>query len=132
MACEYLEDAESMLRGGDFRGCVQCSQLSTENAAKAVIATRRIPSWSHDPSGEVLQIVPEMNSTIQEKARRLGTIAASLAPEHGRTTYGDPLRMLTPRMLYDAKAAKKSLELAKEALSLMQEILRALTSKMPS
>lgn len=125
LAHEFLEDAERRLEDGDYRGCVQCSQLSAENAAKAVIATRRIPSWGHDPSSELLQIVPEMNKGLWEKARRLGAIAARLAPEHGRTTYGDPLRMMTPRMLYDSGAAQESLRLAKEGIALMREILEA-------
>lgn len=123
LAREYLEDAESRLEGGDYRGCVQYSQLSAENACKAVIATRRIPSWGHDPSEELLQIAPEVNSEHRERLKKLATIAARLAPERGRATYGEPLRMLTPRMLYDVRAAEESLKPAKEAAVLMQDIL---------
>ena len=41
LAKEFLDDAEKRLATGDFRGCVQSSQLAAENAAKAVIATKR-------------------------------------------------------------------------------------------
>jgi len=123
LALEYLEDAERSMRSGDYRGCVQYSQLSAENAAKAVIATRRVPSWGHDPSEELRQAVSDMGSDFKGRAERLAAIAALLAPEHGRVTYGDPTRMLTPRMLYDVGAAERCLSLAKEAAGIMRELL---------
>jgi HEPN domain-containing protein len=123
LAREYLEDAEARLRDGDFRGCVQYSQLAVENAAKAVVATRRVPSWTHDPSAELLQLLGEFPPERREKISRLAEISSKLAPEHGRTTYGEPEKFLTPKMLYDQNSAKEALELAREALRLMSEIL---------
>jgi HEPN domain-containing protein len=112
LAREYLEDADKRLREEDFRGCVQYSQLAVENAAKAVIATCRIPSWAHDPSEELMQIQGEFPAEDRGKITRLAEISSKLAPEHGRTTYGEPDRFLTPRMLYDQKAARQALGLA--------------------
>jgi len=123
LALEHLEDAERSVRSGDYRGCVQYSQLSAENSAKAVIATRRVPSWGHDPSEELRQAVSEMGSEFKGRAERLAIIAAQLAPERGRVTYGDPMRMLTPRMLYDVGAAERCLSLAKEAAGIMRELI---------
>ncbi|RLI39014.1 hypothetical protein DRO60_02465 [Candidatus Bathyarchaeota archaeon] len=40
----YLRDAEGALERGDFRAAVASSQLSAENAAKAVVAVFRVPS----------------------------------------------------------------------------------------
>jgi HEPN domain-containing protein len=123
LAREYFEDAEARLKGGDFRGCVQYSQLAAENAAKAVIATKRVPSWTHDPSAELLQLLGDFPPEKRERISRLAEISSKLAPEHGRTTYGEPEKFLTPKMLYDQNSAKEALELAREALRLMSEIL---------
>jgi len=123
LAREYLEDAENRLRSEDFRGCVQYSQLASENAAKAVVATRRTPSWGHDPSAELLQTASELQPEQAAKARRLAELSSQLAPEHGRTTYGEPERFLTLRMLYDRQAAEEAVALAREALQIMKEII---------
>ncbi|RLF21257.1 MAG: DNA-binding protein, partial [Thermoprotei archaeon] len=46
----FLTEAERSLSMRDWRGVVSYSQLAVENAAKAIIALFRAPSWSHDPS----------------------------------------------------------------------------------
>ncbi len=123
LAREYLQDAEDRFRSNDFKGCVQYSQLAAENAAKAVIATRRTPSWGHDPSSELLEITKELESGQGGKATRLAQISSQLAPEHGRTTYGEPERFVTPRMLYDLQAADKAIALAREAIAIMNQMI---------
>lgn len=120
---EYLEDAERCNASRDFKGCAQYSQLAVENAAKAVIATRRTPSWGHDPSTELLEVARELQSDQMAETSRLAEISSQVAPEHGRTTYGEPERFLTPHMLYDAKAAERAITLAREAIGLMNQLL---------
>lgn len=124
LAHEYLEDAENSLRANDFKGCVQYSQLAAENAAKAVIATRRIPSWGHDPSPELLEVAKELDPQQEGKAKRLAELSSRLAPEHGRVTYGEPERFMTPRMLYDSQAAEKAIAVAREAIAILDEMIR--------
>jgi len=119
LAREYLEDAENSFRANDFKNCVQNSQLATENAAKAVVATRRTPSWGHDPSPELLEVGKELDSKQEAKAKRLAELSSQLAPEHGRATYGEPERFVTPRMLYDLEAAEKAIAVAREAAAIM-------------
>jgi hypothetical protein len=46
LCLRYLERAEKFLRTGDYKESAEASQLSAENAAKAVIALKRLPSWS--------------------------------------------------------------------------------------
>jgi len=121
---EYLEDAESSLRAGNFRGCVLSSQLATENAAKAVVATERAPSWGHDPSAELLEVAEELDAQHRAKATRLAEFSSQLAPEHGRATYGEPERFVTPRMLYDLEAAEKAVALAREAVKTMNGMVK--------
>jgi len=123
LASEYLEDAEERFRSNDFKGCVQYSQLAAENAAKAVIGTRRTPSWGHDPSSELLEVAGELESEQQGNATRLAQISSQLAPEHGRTTYGEPERFVTPRMLYDLQAADRAIKFAREAVAIMNQMI---------
>lgn len=125
LAKEFLEDSEGRLQAGDFRGCVQFSQLAAENAAKAVIATKRTPSWAHDPSPELLAISSDFDTRHGQSITRLAEIATTLAPEHGRTTYGEPERFATPKSLYNFDAARRALDLAKEAFGLMETLLQA-------
>ncbi len=126
LAKKYLEEAEKSYGRSDWRATVSYSQLSAENSGKAVISFFKIPSWSHDPSIELLEITPKTSSEISDKIEKLANITRMLAPEHGRSTYGEPLRGLTPWEIYRNEDAKKSLEMAREALEYAVNILRRL------
>jgi len=126
LAVHYLKDAEDAYRRGDYRGTVASSQLSTENAAKAVIAFFRIPSWSHDPAPELRELLNEFPMHTRELVEELADIAESLAPEHGRATYGEPLRGLTPWDIYNKEDADRALNSARRAIALSRRILKEL------
>ncbi len=130
MARRYLEDAGRAYARKDYRLTVASSQLSAENSAKAIIAVFRTPSWSHDPSHELLELLPQLPEHVRDSAKELAKIARSLAPEHGRTTYGEPLRGLTPWDIYREEEASESLRRAKKAYELMNTILHELGVKM--
>ncbi|MFP3304700.1 MAG: HEPN domain-containing protein [Vulcanisaeta sp.] len=100
LAINYLRDANEAFNRGDWRGTVANAQLSAENAAKAVIAVYRVPSWSHDPSGELQELVDRMPRELADLVIELANIAKRLAPEHGRSTYGEPSMGLTPWDIY--------------------------------
>lgn len=121
MAGRYLEEAREAYRRGDYRLTVASSQLCAEYAAKAVIAVFRTPSWSHDPSSELMEVAQQL--PLRGYAEELAEIASTLAPEHGRTIYGEPLRGLTPWDLYSEEEAAESLRMADRAWKLMKEIL---------
>lgn len=99
--------------------------MAAENAAKAVVAVHQVPSWSHDPSAELLEIVDRLPEGLREAARRLARIAHELAPEHGRVTYGEPARGVTPWEVYGRGDAMGTLNAAKESVRLMERILKA-------
>jgi len=124
LAQQYLDDSVKAFKRGDYRNCVMSAQLSVENAAKAIIAVYMIPSWSHDPSLELKKILKKLPKDLRKKVNRIGEIAHELAPEHGRTTYGEPLKGLTPWEIYDEKISKRILNEAKEAIKLMKEVLK--------
>jgi len=91
----YLREAEENFKREDFRATVAASQLAAENAAKAIIAIFRIPSWSHDPSHELREVISQLPQSLRPLAEELAGTAQLLAPEHGRVTYGEPTRGLT-------------------------------------
>ena len=122
----YLRDAENAFRRGDFRATVASSQLSAENSAKAVIAFYRIPSWSHNPAPELREVADQIPEDVKELALELADIAETLAPEHGRATYGEPLRGLTPWEIYSRDDAGKALNYARKALECAIKVLSRL------
>ncbi|MEM2739513.1 MAG: HEPN domain-containing protein [Candidatus Bathyarchaeia archaeon] len=120
----YLEEAEEAYKRRDFRMTVAASQLCVENAAKTVIAIYRIPSWSHDPSLELREIARQLPEDVRDLAYMLADAAYRLASEHGRATYGEPLRGLTPWDIYSEKDALEALNTARNAYNYMDMILR--------
>jgi len=125
----YLKEAEESFLRGDHRHTVESSQLMVENAAKAVIAFYRIPSSSHDPSMELLELLEQLPRGLRVKAERLAEIVHKLAPEHGRVTYGEPTRGVTPWELYNKNDAEEALILAKECMKLLEETLKGIHVK---
>lgn len=121
---EYLKRAEKFLNSGDYKESVEASQLSVENAAKAIVAIRRIPSWSHDPSEELLEVADELGDEQGVLARELANLAHELAPEHGVATYGKPSEGLTPWDIYDKAKAVEVLKKARRANEIITLILR--------
>jgi len=121
---EYLEDAESSLRAGNFRGCVLSSQLATENAAKAVVATERAPSWGMTRQLNCWR--SPRNWTPNTERKQLDWLNSprssrrSMAGLHN----GEPERFVTPRMLYDLEAAEKAVALAREAVKTMNGMVK--------
>ena len=126
LAVNYLRDANEAFNRGDWRGTVANAQLSAENAAKAVIAVYRVPSWSHDPSGELQELVDRMPRELTDLVIELAGIARRLAPEFGRSTYGEPSMGLTPWDIYTQGDAENALGMAKRAVEIMKTILRTL------
>jgi len=124
LATRYLKEAEEAIKRKDYRNTVASSQLCAENAAKAIIALYRIPSWSHDPSHELLEITPNLKPKLRKLAEELAEIARKLAPEHGRTTYGEPAKGLTPWDIYSEEDAVEALTMARKAWKTMKTILK--------
>lgn len=81
LAKEYLREAEESFKRGDYRRTVESAQLTTENAAKAIVALHHVPSWSHDLSPELLELLEKILKEIRMKAQKLAQIAHELAPE---------------------------------------------------
>ncbi|RLE71214.1 MAG: DNA-binding protein [Thermoprotei archaeon] len=124
LAIEQLETAIKRFSIEDWAGVVQASQIVAENAVKAIIAHFHLPSWTHDSSGELRIMSSEIPDRFREDIDELIEIVSTLAPEHGRTSYGIPSERLTPRRLYDRNKAEKALNMARKAVAISQKILK--------
>jgi HEPN domain-containing protein len=129
-ATEQLEAATKRFSIEDWVGTVQASQLTAENAAKAVIAHFHLPSWTHDPSNELREILNKIPNHLKDDAGKLIDIVSTLAPEHGRTSYGIPTERITPRQLYNRENAGEALRKAYEAYEISRKILKHLGYKL--
>jgi len=115
LASEHLTRAEKLLSLGDWAGTVSAAQLSIENFAKAVIALFQVPTWSHDPSNQLRRLVNRLPDDIRDGIRELASIAHEVAPEHGRSSYGEPSAGLAPSDIYIKGHAEDALIKAKGA-----------------
>ncbi|MEM2541697.1 MAG: HEPN domain-containing protein, partial [Candidatus Methanomethylicia archaeon] len=59
----------------DYKESVEAAQLAVENAAKAIIALKRIPSWTHDPSDELIEVAQELPDEFKSLAEELAYLA---------------------------------------------------------
>ncbi|MGB9896153.1 MAG: DNA-binding protein, partial [Thermoproteota archaeon] len=84
------------------------------------------PSWSHDPSKELEEILDKIPNEVIELVHKLIEIVKTLAPEHGRTTYGITSKRITPRQLYTKDHAEKAFDMAQEAMKISEEVLKRL------
>ncbi|MGQ9513823.1 MAG: HEPN domain-containing protein [Thermoproteota archaeon] len=129
LAQHYLNDAEEAFNRSDCRMVVSSSQLCAEDAAKAVIAFFKIPSWSHDPSSELIDIRKKIPFNTERLLEELANMVRSLAPEHGRSSYGEPERGLTPWDIYSVADAERALGMARKSLENASKILKELGVK---
>lgn len=112
---------------------VLSAQLSVENSAKAIISCFKIPSWLHDPSTEMRELIEEQRGNIKDRLGedainplgRVADAARELAPEHGRATYGVVERRLAPAEIYDEAKARRALSLAEEAYKTAEKFIKS-------
>ncbi|HDH06938.1 MAG TPA: HEPN domain-containing protein [Thermoproteales archaeon] len=130
LAEEHLETAFKRFTIEDWAGVVEASQLAAENAAKSIIAHFHIPSWTHDSSEELREVINQLPPNSREPVLKLVKIVKELAPEHGRTSHGLPTQRITPAQLYDKNSAEKVLQKAHEAVNISKKILKQLGYKL--
>ena len=126
LASENLERAERLFNLGDWVGVVSSSQIAIGNFAKAVIAVFEVPTWSHDPSDQLKSLMERLPSNLTGIVEELTTIARDTAPEHGRSTYGEPNMGLTPSDIYGEEHASSMLEKARRSKEIAENVLRQL------
>jgi len=77
LALQNFSRAESLLNLRDWAGSVHFSQLAVENFAKALVAVFEVPSWGHDPSGQLLEL---RDNFPKEYIDEIGELASMRGP----------------------------------------------------
>lgn len=126
LAMENLERAERLFSLRDWVGVVSASQLAIENFAKAIIAIFEIPTWSHDPSNQLNDLTEKLPNDVINDAKELAILAREAAPEHGRSTYGEPTIGLIPSDIYKEEHALNALKGSRKARKIAEKILNRL------
>lgn len=133
LAGGHLERARRALALHDFAATMGEAQFSVENSAKAVISCFQVPSWSHDPSEELfdvirgnkLRIIEVLGEEFLKRLKDLADKAHEIAPEHGRSTYGDVERRIPPWRIYSEEDARKGLDYAEDAYKVASDFVKA-------
>lgn len=126
LARDHLWRAEKSFSVGDWVGTVSNSQLALENFVKAVISVFEVPTWSHDPSDQLRGVVQKLPGDVKEKAEKLVSMVRELAPEHGRSAYGEPSTGLVPSDIYKEDHAEEAMANARKAREIAETILARL------
>lgn len=116
LAIEHLERAERLFSLRDWVGAVSASQMAVENFAKVVIVAFEVPTWSHDPSNQL----NGMHACL----------ARELAPEHGRSSYGEPIGGMVPSDIYREDHASNALEKGRKAREITEKVLNRLNIRL--
>ncbi|MBS7609592.1 HEPN domain-containing protein [Candidatus Bathyarchaeota archaeon] len=130
LAVEQLERAERLFSLRDWSGTVSASQLAVENFAKAVIATFEVPTWSHDPSNQLNSLIDRLPIEAMDEAKELAALAREVAPEHGRSSYGEPTTGLLPSDIYREDHASNALKKGRKARAIAKRVLDMLNVKL--
>jgi HEPN domain-containing protein len=126
LAIEHLERAEKLFSLGDWVGTVSATQMAVENFTKAVIVVFEVPTWSHDPSNQLNGLTKKMPSDAVDDVKELAGLARELAPEHGRSSYGEPNEGMVPSDIYREDHASNALEKGRKARKITEKVLNKL------
>ena len=126
LAASHLARAERLIALGDWAGAAHFVQLAVDNFAKAVVALYEVPTWSRDPSNQLLKLSSRIPQSFAGEVRELALIARDVAPEHGRSTYGEPGEGLTPDDVYTEAHARELAVKARRAGEIASRVFEAL------
>jgi HEPN domain-containing protein len=131
LALGFLEEAHADLSTDRWRSCVDSSQMSVENASKAILALFGPVGRTHAVA-DVLRRAIEANQLSEQvipQATQLADLAEQLGWDvHMASDYGDETEHRTPWELFDEPAAKDALHKAEIAVDLAQQIIETVTT----
>lgn len=130
LAIDHLGRAERLFSLRDWAGTISASQLAVENFAKAVIAFFEVPTWSHDPSNQLNGLIEKVPSDIRGAVKELTSLVREIAPEHGRSSYGEPSAGLVPSDIYKEDHAAKAVRDAEKARQITERVLKRLNIRL--
>jgi len=123
----FLAEANQNLAAGQWRACVEHSQLPVENAAKTALALLGPVPHTHDP-GSTLHRALEQDrfpEVLRPQVERLIAVAGQLGADvHMAISCGDEDELKTPWDLFDEPDARRTLEFATEACRLAEQLMQ--------
>ncbi len=122
----FLLEARQDLELQRWRSCVDNSQLTVENAAKAVLALLGPVGHTHEPAQLLRQAVEQGRypEAWQSALRELAACAELLGLSvHIESDYGDEVERRTPWELFGEEDARRAVSLAETAASLARRLL---------
>lgn len=126
LARGFLEEAKKLFQAKLWRACAGSCQLAVENASKSLIALFRPVVKTHEMSELLLDLLPEEKLTKKEvrEIEKLADYAKLLGlKEHILTDYGDELTYKMPWEIYKEEHAKRTLEIAIDAVKIAKEFI---------
>lgn len=123
----FLQEAEEDLTLSRWRSCVDNAQLAAENAVKAMLARHGPVPKTHEVIRPLanLQQLEKLDDTMREKLTTLQELAERLSyEEHIRSDYGEEATFKTPWELFDQPDAQEAVQVARQTLELVKEILQ--------
>jgi HEPN domain-containing protein len=126
LAQGFLQEAEEDHQLSRWRSCVANSQLSVENAGKAILMLFGVAPKTHDPAKHLAtlihndQIPHAITDRIKEGLSDFQTLGVE---EHFMTDYGDEPSHRLPWDIFDEDSASSALNSARSCLSIAQQIV---------
>jgi HEPN domain-containing protein len=130
LAIEHLERTERLFSLKDWVGAVSSSQLAIESFAKSLIALFEVPTWSHDPSNQPDALISKMPRKAASDVKQLAALVLKMAPEHGRSSYGEPNAGLVPSDIYREKHALEAIGDGRKAGAIAERVLKLLDAEL--
>lgn len=121
----FLKEAKDDYTSRRYRSCVDNSQLSIENSAKAVLAYFGPLEKTHNPSEALNNLLARqvLSDILEEKIRQLALLASQYGMrEHFLTDYGDEVQRISPWKLFSEEDAKKAKETAETCYDIARQI----------
>ena len=121
----FLQEAQQDMTLQRWRSCVDNSQLSVENAAKAALALLGPVGRTHNPSALLRRALADNRYPQDSRVpvERLAECAELLGPDiHIESDYGNEASRQTPWELFGQDDAHQALGLAAEAVRLAQQL----------
>ena len=129
LALGFYEEVKQNLKHKQYRSCVDNSQLSIENSAKAIIVCFIPLGKTHNPFQGLRKLLQE--ERIIGQVRKDIEEIAPIVEEHGfeehiLSDYGDEESYKTPWEIFDKKAADDAYGAATRVLTKVKEIISAI------
>lgn len=123
----FLKEAEEDFRQKRWRSCVGNSQMSLENAGKAVISLFKPVEKTHEPIRQIKELIErgllnESDCPEISFDELVETFSALGEEEHFRSDYGDEAKKILPWDIYDEDFATKSIVAARGGFGLAKKI----------